>query len=140
LWELLTVPKEVETWAPNVRDLRIEPVGGFGKDAMRIFTLDLAGKDVTLETRVTHYANGEYYAEEVTGGSAGLHEKVEHLRTSFRFIELAEKRCAVNFTIDYEMKGFMNKMLEKVVMGAFLSQYKLWFERLKTYAETGRSV
>lgn len=140
IWDLLTVPKEVEFWAPNVRDMRIEPAGGFGKDASRIFTIDLAGKDVTLETTVTHYAKGEYFAESVSGGSSGLQDKVEHLRTSYRLIELAEKRCAVSFTIDYEMKGFMNKMLEKVIMGAFLSQYKLWFERLKTYAETGRPV
>jgi hypothetical protein len=31
-------------------------------------------------------------------------------------------------------------MLEKVVMGTFTSQLRLWFERMKTYAETGRPV
>ncbi|NUO18778.1 SRPBCC family protein [bacterium] len=140
VWSALTVPKEVEFWAPNVRDLRIEPNGSFAKDSRRIFNLDLAGKDVTLETTITHYVPNEMFAESVTGGTAGVHDKAEHVKVIFRLIELAEKRCALNFTIDYEMKGFMNKMLEKVIMGALLSQYKLWFERLKTYAETGRPV
>lgn len=136
----LTVPKEIEFWAPNVRDLRIEPNGNFAKDSRRIFNVDLGGKDVTLETTITHLVSNEMFAESVTGGTAGVHEKVDHVKVIFRLIELAEKRCALNFTIDYEMKGFMNKMLEKVIMGALLSQYKLWFERLKTYAETGRPV
>ncbi|MCL4305969.1 SRPBCC family protein [bacterium] len=140
VWNLLTVPKEVEFWAPNVRELRIEPNGSFAKDSTRHFQLDIAGKDVTLDTVITHYVPGELFAESVTGGSAGVHEKTEHARIVFRLISLAEKRCAVNFTIDYEMKGFLNKMLEKVVMGGVISQYKLWFERLKTYAETGRPV
>ncbi|MBK6765966.1 MAG: hypothetical protein IPG71_06455 [bacterium] len=140
VWHLLTFPKEIEFWAPNVRDMRIEPNGSFAKDSTRHFNLDLGGKDVTLDTLVTHYMPGEMFAETVTGGSAGVHEKVEHLKVIFRMILLAEKRCALNFTIDYEMKGFMNKMLEKVIMGTLLSQYKLWFERLKTYAETGRPV
>jgi len=140
VWLALTVPKEVEFWAPNVRDLRVEPNGSFAKDSQRFFNLDLGGRDVTLETTLTHCVPNEMFAESVTGGTAGVHEKVEHLKVIFRLIELADKRCALNFTIDYEMKGFMNKMLEKVIMGALLSQYKLWFERLKTYAETGRPV
>ncbi len=140
VWNLLTIPKEIEFWTPNVRDLRVEPNGSFAKDSTRHFTLDLGGRNVTLETVITHYMPGEMFAESVTGGTAGVHEKVEHLKVIFRLIELADKRCALNFSIDYEMKGFMNKMLEKVIMGTLLSQYKLWFERLKTYAETGRPV
>lgn len=140
VWMAITMPREIEFWAPNVRELRIEPDAFFGKDSRRIFKVDLGGRDVTLETIVTHFVPREMFAETVNGGTAGVHEKVEHLRVIFRLIELAEKRCALNFTIDYEMKGFMNKMLEKVIMGALLSQYKLWFERLKTYSETGRPV
>lgn len=140
VWQALTVSKEVEYWAPNVRNLKVLPDGVVAKDARRVFELDLNGKDVTLETEITHYVAGEMFAESVVGGSAGIHEKVAHVKLIFRFIELAEKRCALNFSIDYEMKGFMNKMLEKVIMGTLISQYKLWFERLKSYAETGRSV
>lgn len=140
VWQALTVPKEIEFWAPNVRDLRIEPEGALTKDSSRHFNIDLGGKDVTLVTQITHLIHNEMLAETVIGGTAGVHDKVEHLKVIFRLIELAENRCALNFTIDYEMKGFMNKMLEKVIMGALLSQYKLWFERLKTYTETGRTV
>ncbi|MCB9366829.1 MAG: SRPBCC family protein [Calditrichaeota bacterium] len=140
VWIYLTVPKEVEFWAPNVRELRIEPSGSFAKDSTRHFKIDLNGKDVTLETQITHYIPNELFAETVIGGSAGIHEKTAHTRLVFRLISLAEKRCAVNFTVDYEMKGFLNKMLEKVMMGGVIAQYKLWFERLKTYAETGRPV
>jgi hypothetical protein len=42
--------------------------------------------------------------------------------------------------MDYDMKGFLNKALEKVYMGAFTANLRLWFERLATYAETGRPV
>jgi len=140
VWQALTVPKEIEFWAPNVRNLRTEPDGVIALNMWRFFHLDLGGKDLTLETEVTHCIVNELFAESIQGGTAGIHDKVEHLKVIFRLIELAEKRCALNFTIDYEMKGFMNKMLEKVIMGALLSQYKLWFERLKTYAETGRPV
>ena len=140
VWQALTESKEVEFWAPNVRGLEVLPDGVVAKGARRVFNLDLNGKDATLETEITHFVQNEMFAESIVGGSAGIHEKVAHVKLIFRLIELAEKRCALNFSIDYEMKGFMNKMLEKVIMGALVSQYKLWFERLKTYAETGRPV
>ena len=58
----------------------------------------------------------------------------------YRVTAVEPKVCTFTFTLDYEMKGMMNKLLEKVVMGAFTAQLRLWFERLKTYAETGRPV
>jgi ribosome-associated toxin RatA of RatAB toxin-antitoxin module len=83
---------------------------------------------------------GESFAEIPIGGSLKIHEKVEHLKMIYRVESIDAKMCNLTFTVDYEMKGFMNKMLEKVVMGTFTGQLRLWFERLKTYAETGRPV
>ena len=140
VWQLLTTPKEIEFWSPHVRELTMSPSGRFDVDTQRNFRLELQGKQVTLETRITHCIHGEMFAETPVGGSAGIHERVEYLKLIFRIIPLADKRCAVNFTLDYEMKGFLNKMMEKFILGVFLSEYKLWFERLKTYAETGRPV
>ncbi|MBI5059553.1 SRPBCC family protein [candidate division KSB1 bacterium] len=140
VWFLITDPKEFQLWAPNVRDLEYEPKGELNVGVTRRFRLDIQGKIETLETTITHCTDGETYAESPCGGSLKLHEKVEHLKMIYRVESVDAKTCTLRFTFDYEMKGFMNKMLEKVIMGTFTSQLKIWFERLKTYAETGRPV
>lgn len=139
VWNLLVDPKEFSFWAPNVRDLELS-TDVLKADTVRRFRLDVQGKIETLEMRVTHFTDGESFAESPVGGSLGLHEKTEHLKTVYRIEPVDEKTCTLRFTVDYEMKGFLNKMLEKVVMGTFTAQLKLWFERLQTYAETGRVV
>jgi len=139
VWTLLADPKEFAFWAPNVRDLVLEP-DRFAVDTVRRFRLDASGRIETLETRITHCLPGETFAESPVGGSIGLHEKVQHLKMIYRVTAVEPKVCTFTFTLDYEMKGMMNKLLEKVVMGAFTAQLRLWFERLKTYAETGRPV
>jgi carbon monoxide dehydrogenase subunit G len=139
VWNLLIDPKEFAFWAPNVRDLTLEP-NRLAVDTIRRFRLDVSGKIETLETRITHVTEGEMFAEIPVGGSLKIHEKVEHLKMVYRLEDVDAKSCSLTFNIDWEMKGFLNKMLEKVVMGTFTSHLKLWFERLKTYAETGRPV
>jgi hypothetical protein len=139
VWQLLTDCKEFEFWAPNVRELTMEP-DVLKVDTIRRFRLDMSGTIETLETRITHLTPGEMYAEIPVGGSLKLHEKTEHLKMIYRVEVVDEKMCNFIFTVDYEMKGFLNKMLEKVVMGTFVATFRLWFERLKTYAETGRVV
>jgi ribosome-associated toxin RatA of RatAB toxin-antitoxin module len=140
VWKLITDPKDFAFWAPNVRDLELDPPNKFDVDTIRRFRLDVSGKIETLETRLTHYIEGEMFAEIPIGGSLKLHEKVEHCKMVYRVEVIDAKTCNMTFSIDYEMKGFMNKMLEKVIMGTFTSQLRLWFERLRTYAETGRVV
>jgi ribosome-associated toxin RatA of RatAB toxin-antitoxin module len=140
VWNLLADPKEFAFWAPNVRELELVPKGSFGVDTERRFRLDANGKIETLETQITHCVPGESFAEIPIGGSLKIHEKVEHLKMIYRIESIDAKTCNLTFVVDYEMKGFMNKMLEKVVMGTFTGQLRLWFERLKTYAETGRPV
>jgi ribosome-associated toxin RatA of RatAB toxin-antitoxin module len=139
VWQLLIDPKEFAFWAPNVRDLELEPAT-FAVGTTRRFRLDVQGKIESLDMKITHFTDGESFAESPVGGSLALHEKVEYLKTVYRIEPVDEKSCTLRFTMDYEMKGFLNKMLEKVVMGTFSAQLKLWFERLKTYAETGRPV
>jgi len=140
VWTLLTDPKEFAYWAPNVRDLTVEPAGKFDIDSERRFRLDVSGKIETLETRVTHCIPRQMFAEIPVGGSLKLQEKCKHLKLIYRLESADEKTCNLVFTLDYEMKGLMNKLLEKVVMGQLSNMLRLWFERLKTYAETGRSV
>jgi hypothetical protein len=140
VWNLLADPKEFAFWAPNVRELDLEPTHKFDVESVRRFRLDVSGKIETLETRITHFTEGEMFAEIPVGGSLKIHEKVEHLKMIYRVEATGDKTCNFMFTIDWEMKGFMNKMLEKVIIGTFTSQLKLWFERLQTYAETGRPV
>jgi hypothetical protein len=139
VWYLLTDSKEFAFWAPNVRELGLEP-DMFKVDSIRHFKLDVSGKIETLDTRITHLTPGESYAESPIGGTMKLHEKVEHLKMTYRVEPVDDKTSNFIFTIDYEMQGVMNKILEKVVMGAFIASLRLWFERLKTYAETGRPV
>jgi hypothetical protein len=139
VWNLLADPKEFAFWAPNVRDLTLEP-NVFDVASHRQFRLDISGKIETLETRITHCIANEMFVEIPIGGSLKVHEKVEYLKMVYRLEADDDKSCSLQFTIEWEMKGLLNKMLEKVVMGAFTSQLKLWFERLKTYAETGRPV
>lgn len=139
VWNLLIDPKEFAFWAPNVRDVALEP-NRFEVDTVRHTRLDISGKIETLDLKITHCTPGEYFAEIPVGGSLKIHEKVDHLKMIYRLEDVDEKSCSLTFTIDWEMKGLLNKMLEKVVMGTFTSQLRLWFERLKTYAETGRPV
>lgn len=140
VWNLIADPKEFAFWAPNVRDLDLDPPNTFDVDTVRRFRLDFNGKIETLDTRITHCITGEMFAETPIGGSLKVHEKVEYLKMVYRVESLDDKTCNFMFTIEWEMKGFLNKMLEKVIMGTFTSQLKLWFERLRTYAETGRPV
>ena len=140
VWNLLADPKEFAFWAPNVRELELVPKGRFEVDSERRFRLDVQGKIETLNMRITHCKAGDSFAEEPVGGSLKIHEKVEHLKLMYRLEPVDPKTTSFTFTIDWEMKGLLNKMLEKVVMGTFTSQLRLWFERLKTYAETGRPV
>ncbi len=140
VWSLLADPKEFAFWAPNVRELELVPKGSFGVDTERHFRLDANGKIETLVTQITHCVEGETFAEIPIGGSLNIYEKVEHLKMMYRVEAIDAKTSNFTFTIDWEMKGFLNKMLEKVVMGTFTSQLRLWFERLQTYAETGRPV
>jgi ribosome-associated toxin RatA of RatAB toxin-antitoxin module len=140
VWNLLADPKEFSFWAPNVRELDLEPKGRFDVDTLRRFRIDVNGKIETLETRITHCTPGESFAETPIGGSLKIHEKVEYMKLVYRVEPVDKKTSSLTFVLDYEMKGFLNKMLEKVVMGTFTSQLRLWFERLKTYAETGRPV
>ena len=140
VWNLIADPKEFSFWAPNVRELELEPKSRFDVDTVRRFRLDINGKIETLEMRITHCTPGESFAETPIGGSLKIHEKVEYLKLIYRLEAADPKTTSFTFTVDYEMKGLLNKMMEKVVMGAFTSQLRLWFERLKTYAETGRPV
>lgn len=140
VWTLLTDPKEVAFWAPNVRDLEVEPKGKFEIDTIRHFRLDVGGKIETLDTRVTHLVDGEMFVEIPVGGSMKLQDKVKHMKFIFRLEQVEETSCSLTLSIDYEMKGILGKMLEKIMIGAFLTQYNLWTDRLKTYAETGRPV
>jgi ribosome-associated toxin RatA of RatAB toxin-antitoxin module len=140
VWTLLIDEKEFAFWAPNVRDLSIEPADKFDVDSVRHFRLDMSGTIETLDTRITHFTKNEMFAEIPVGGSLKVHEKVEYLKMIYRVEPVDEKTTTLQFTLDYDMKGFMNKMLEKVIMGAFTASLRLWFERLKTYAETGRVV
>ncbi|MBU0508113.1 SRPBCC family protein [bacterium] len=139
-WELLTDPKEFSFWAPNVRDLELDPPKTFAVDTVRRFRLDVTGKIETLETQITHCTPPEMFAEIPIGGSMKIHEKVEQLKMIYRLETVDAKTCSLTFTMDYKMKGLMNQLLEQIIMGGFTSQLKLWFERLKTYAETGRPV
>jgi len=142
VWNLLTTPKEVAFWAPNVRDLEQEPRDRFDVDTVRSYRLDVGGRIETLETVITHCITGEMFAEKPIGGSMKIHEKVEKMKIVFRLMdaETDEKRCSLAFSMEYETKGLMGKLFEKVTIGGFISQYKIWFDRLKTYAETGRPV
>jgi carbon monoxide dehydrogenase subunit G len=140
VWHLLTDAKEFAFWAPNVRDLEFDPPNSFQVDTVRRFRLDVSGKIETLETRLTHFIDGEMFAEVPVGGSLKIHEKVEHLKMVYRVEPIDAKTTNFTFSIDWEMKGLMNKMLEKMIMGTFTGQLRLWFERLHTYAETGRVV
>ena len=140
VWNLLADPKEFAFWAPNVRALELEPKHRFDVDTIRRFRLDVNGKIETLETRITHCTPGVSFAETPIAGSLKIHEKVEHLKLVYRLEPVDDKTTSFTFTVDYEMKGLLNKMMEKVVMGAFTSQLRLWFERMQTYAETGRPV
>lgn len=140
VWNLLTDPKEVAFWAPNVRNLELEPPHSFDVETIRRFRLDISGKIETLDTRLTHYTAGEMFAEIPIGGSMKLHEKVEYMKMIYRIEALESNLCVLTFTLDYKMKGMLNQILEKIIMGTFTAQLKLWFERLRTYAETGRPV
>lgn len=140
VWELLINAEEFALWAPNVRELSHVPKKGFGVDTERHFRLDVSGKIQTLNTRVTHYTEGSVFTESPVGGSMKLHEKVKHLKITYRIEAVEPEVSSLTATIDYEMKGFAAKMLEKIIMGTFISQLRLWFERLTTYAETGRPV
>jgi hypothetical protein len=140
VWTLLTDPKEISFWAPNVRDLEYEPKDKIAVDTIRHFRLDVGGKIETLDTRITHCIAGEMLAETPVGGSMKVQDKVKHMKIVFRVTEVDESSCSITLTLDYEMKGLLAKMLEQVTIGAFLSQYRIWLDRLKTYAETGRPV
>lgn len=140
VWELLTNPKEFSFWAPNVRDLEMDPPNIFAENSIRRFRLNVANKIETLETQITQCTPGEMFAETPTGGSMRIHDKVEHMKMIYRVEPVDEKTCSLTFTLDYKMKGILNQLLEKIIMGGFTSQLRLWFERLKTYAETGRPV
>jgi carbon monoxide dehydrogenase subunit G len=139
VWNLLIDPKEFAFWAPNVRELELDPPN-FAVDTIRRLRLDVSGKIETLDLRITHYTDGELFAETPVGGSLKIHDKVEHLKMVYRLEEVDAKSCSLTFSMDWAMKGLLNQMLEKVVMGTFTSILRLWFERLKTYAETGRPV
>ena len=140
VWDLLTDPREVVLWAPNVRDLEMEPKDSFAVDSIRRFRLDVGGKIETVDTRITHCIDGEMFAEQPIGGSMKLHEKVQQMKIVFRIEAVEQRSCSLILSLDYEMKGFFGKMFEKLAIGGFTSQYRLWMERLKTYAETGRPV
>jgi carbon monoxide dehydrogenase subunit G len=139
VWALLSDPKEFAFWAPSVRDLELEP-HNFAVDTIRHFRLDVNGKIDTLDLKITHCIDQEMFAEIPVGGSLGIHTKVEYLKMIYRLEKVDEKSTNLTFTVDYDMKGFLNKMLERVLIGTFVGQMRLWFERLKTYAETGRPV
>jgi hypothetical protein len=140
VWTLLTDPKEISFWAPNVRDLVYEPKDKLAVDTIRHFRLDVAGKIETLDTRITHFLDGEMLAETPIGGSMNVQDKVKHMKIVFRVTEVDESSCSISFTLDYEMKGLMAKLFEKVTIGTLTAQYRIWLDRLKTYAETGRPV
>ncbi|MBU0690513.1 SRPBCC family protein [bacterium] len=140
VWTLLTDPKEVAFWAPNVRDLEIEPKGILKIDSVRHFRLDVGGKIETLDTRITHLTDGEMFVESPIGGSMKLQDKAKYMKFIFRLEQVEEDSCSLTLSIDYEMKGLLGKMLEKITIGAFITQYRHWIDRLKTYAETGRPV
>jgi len=139
-WELLTNPKEFSFWAPNVRELEMDPADSFHEDSIRRFRLNVADKIETLDTRIIQCKTGESFTESPIGGSMRLHEKVEHMKLIYRIELVDDKTCSLTFTLDYKMKGLFNQLLEKVIIGSFTTQLRLWFERLKTYAETGRPV
>ena len=140
LWSLLADPKEFAFWAPNVRELELEPKHRFDVDTIRRFRIDVNGKIETLETRIIQCKTNEFFTEVPIAGSLKIHEKVEHLKLMYRLEPVDAKTTSFTFTVDYEMKGLLNKMMETVVMGTFTSQLRLWFERMQTYAETGRPV
>jgi len=140
VWTLLTDPKEISFWAPNVRDLEYDPKNNFSVDTIRRFRLDVGGKIETLETRITHFIDGEMFAETPVGGSMNVKDKVKYMKIVFRLTDVDERSCSITFTLDYEMKGLLAKMFEKVLIGTLTAQYKIWLDRLKTYAETGRPV
>ncbi|MDD5088275.1 MAG: SRPBCC family protein [bacterium] len=139
-WELLTDPKEFSFWAHNVRDLEMDPPDAFGENSIRRLRLNVTDKIETLDMRIVQCTPGESFTESPIGGSMRLHEKVEYMKLTYHLEAVDDKTCSLTFTLDYKMKGLLNQLLEKLIIGSFTTQLRLWFERLKTYAETGRPV
>ena len=141
VWQLITEAKETEFWSPNIRDLAHEPAGPVQVGTIRKVRLEVNEKIQTLQTEVTHCDAPNFFTEIPRGITADWQKKVRGVQLTFRLEAEGEERTTLLFTGKYEPVGLMGKLLSKTIgEGMIRSALKQNLERLKTYAETGRTV
>lgn len=141
VWALISEAKETEFWSPNIRDLAHEPAGPVQVGTIRKVRLEIHEKIQTLQTEVTHCDAPNFFTEIPRGITADWQKKVRGVQLTYRLEAEGEERTTLYFTGKYEPVGLIGKLLSKTIgEGMIRNTLKQNLERLKTYAETGRSV
>jgi hypothetical protein len=90
---------------------------------------------------VTHCEYLEYFTEVAQGVNPFGMERIKSIQLTYRLEAEEENRTAFIFTAQYDIPGFLGRLINKTIgEGMLRAAVKQNFERLKTYAETGRSV
>ena len=141
VWQLITDPKEMEMWSPTLRDLFYDPPGVIQVSTLRKARIEAGGKIKEYTTKVTHCEYPEYFTEVAQGVNPFGMERIKSIQLTYRLEAEEENRTAFIFTAQYDSPGFLGRLINKAIGESMLrAAVKQNFERLKTYAETGRTV
>jgi uncharacterized protein YndB with AHSA1/START domain len=141
VWQLITEPKEMEMWSPTLRDLTYDPPGAIQVGTMRKARVESGGKIREFNTQVTHCEPLDYFTEEAQGENPFVMGKVKSVQLTYRLESEEKDRTTFIFTVQYDIPGFLGRLINKAIGESMLrAAVKQNFERLKTYAETGRTV
>ena len=141
VWQLITEPKEMEMWSPALRDLTYDPPGAITVGTVRKARIESSGKIRTFYTQVTHCEPPDYFTEAAQGETPFVTGKVTSLQLTYRLESEEKNRTTFIFTAQYDIPGFLGRLINKAIGESMLrAAVKQNFERLKTYAETGRTV
>lgn len=141
VWELITDPKQMELWSPIVRDLSYDPAGPIRVGTIRRARIESKGKVHELYTQVTHCDPPNYFTEVAQGENPFFMGSIKSTQLTYRLEPEGTDQTNFIFTVQFEIPGFLGRLLNKAIGESMLrAAVKQNFERLKTYAETGRVV
>ena len=141
VWQLITDPKQMELWSPVLRDLSYDPPGPIRVGTIRRARIESSGKVHEVYTQVTHCDPPNFFTEISQGENRFFMGSVKSPQLTYRLEPEGQDRTIFTFTVQFEIPGFLGRLLNKAIGESMLrAVVKQNFERLKTYAETGRVV
>lgn len=141
VWHLISDAKETEFWSPNIRDLVHEPAGPLQVGTIRKVRVEANGKVHTLHTEVTQCQPPSFFTEVPCGGDLDWLKRTKSVKLTYRLEAESQTRTTLIFTGQYELAGLWGHIFSKLIgEGMVRAVVKQNFERLKSYAETGRVV